>query len=161
MSLLKPFLGHILTGFGSGMLCKGRFGLPYIIVNQHFQKRLTGLFLPIPNLPIIFLMCRFPYIIYITIYISISYRIFRKGFGCSEFNWKNWKWKIGLLPNELEQDVHLVEFNPHTQIDVSCLPYPVEGIVSTNFPKAVQDINDLVQAFLRQPNSASGQFKFS
>ena len=59
------------------------------------------------------------------------------------------------LPNELEQDVHLVEFNPHTQIDVSCLPYPVEGIVSTNFPKAVQDINDLVQAFLRQPNSAS------
>ena len=34
--LLKPFLGHILTGFGSGMLCKGRFELPYIIVNQHF-----------------------------------------------------------------------------------------------------------------------------
>ena len=79
--LLKPFWGHILTEFGSGTLCKGRFELLYIIVNQYFWKRLIELFLPLPNLPIIFLKCRFPYIIYITIYISISYRIFRKGVG--------------------------------------------------------------------------------
>ena len=53
--------------------------------------------LPIPVLPINFFRIPFPLKVYITIYILINYKDFKRGFSPPKFNWKNWNWKIYVI----------------------------------------------------------------
>ena len=48
--------------------------------------------IPIPVIPVIYLRVSHLSILYITIYISISYVVFRRGFDPSLFNWNYWNW---------------------------------------------------------------------
>ena len=83
----KPFLSQ-------GILRDWVLKTPYFIVIMSLREYSYIDFLPIPVLPINFFRIPFPLKVYITIYILISYKDFKKGFSPPNFNWKIWNWKI-------------------------------------------------------------------
>ena len=66
--------------------------ISYLIDNQLYRGNNSYLSVPVPVVPIDFLAIPKPSFVYITTYISISYRIFRRGFCTLFFNWNNWNW---------------------------------------------------------------------
>ena len=73
------------------------FSRSYLVDNQYFRRIKQIAYSNIPVIPVPFLRVFQLSILYITVYISISYIAFRNRKDPSLFNWNNWNWNDSVV----------------------------------------------------------------